>query len=73
MGIKKSSNTSNTTEYLLGVTIDYELKFEEHVLSICNKATKKLSALGRVPNFMNFENRWKIFKALLNLNSVIAH
>ena len=33
---------------LLGVSIDSELKFDEHVLDIIKKANSKLSALSRL-------------------------
>ena len=37
----------NNTVKLLGVTIDNELKFDNHVLNICSKANQKLTALLR--------------------------
>ena len=36
---------------LLGVTIDNELKFAEHVSKICSKASRKLSVLARMSKF----------------------
>lgn len=30
---------------LLGVTIDYQLKFESHISNICKKATRQLNVL----------------------------
>ena len=56
---------SSTSETLLGVTIDSELNFEEHLSSICNRVSKKLIALARIANLMSFENRRKIFKAFI--------
>ena len=33
---------------LLGITINYELIFDSHILNICSKANKKLSVLCRL-------------------------
>ena len=35
---------------LLGVNIDRDLKFNEHMLNICSKANKKLTILIRMLN-----------------------
>ena len=35
-------------QVLLGVTIDSNLTFENHVNSICKKANQKLNALARI-------------------------
>ena len=36
------------TVKLLGITIDNELKFDEHLNNLCLKANRKLSALMRI-------------------------
>ena len=33
--------TSSIEEKLLGITLDYKLKFEKHITGICNKASQK--------------------------------
>ena len=38
---------------LLGVTIDKNLKFEEHVIKQCKKVGQKLNALAKVCNILN--------------------
>ena len=48
---------------LLGVTIDNKMKFEEHVSSLCTKASQKLHALSRVSAFMNVKQRRIIMKS----------
>ena len=48
---------------LLGVHIDSQLKFEEHVLKICLKASRKLTALSRMSKFLCFNKRRTLFKA----------
>ena len=44
---------SSKTEVLLGITIDHELKFDDHVNPLCKKASLKLNALARITPFMN--------------------
>ena len=40
----------------LGVKLDTELSFENHVSSLCKKASQRLHALARVANFMDLAN-----------------
>ena len=47
---------SNDVE-LLGVTIDNNLRFDKPVSNICSKASRKLSALTRVANFVRFKKK----------------
>ena len=37
--------TSSTAETLLGIIIDSELNFENHLSAICNKVSRKIYAL----------------------------
>ena len=57
---------TSTSETLLGIIIDSELKFEEHTSYICKKATQKLNALARIATLMNFQKRRTIFKAFID-------
>ena len=52
-------------EKLLGVTIDRDLSFENHVNNICQKANRKLSALARVSNLMPLHKRKLLFNAFI--------
>ena len=45
---------SSGVEKLLGVTIDSNLNFKEHILSLCKKANRKLHALSRLSKYMTF-------------------
>ena len=47
--------TSSTAETLLGITIDSELSFENHLSVICNKVSRKINALGWIANYMPLE------------------
>ena len=48
---------SSKTEVLLGITIDHELKFDDHVNRLCKKASLKLNALARIAPFMNVSKK----------------
>ena len=48
---------SSKTEVLLGITIDHELKFDDHVNRLCKKASLKLNALVRIAPFMNVSKK----------------
>ena len=48
---------SSKTEVLLGITIDHELKFDDHVNHLCKKASLKLNALGLTTPFMNVSKK----------------
>ena len=52
-------------ERLLGVKIDSKLSFENHVSSLCKKASQKLHALRRVVNFMDLAKRKSLMKAFI--------
>ena len=57
--------TNSVNETLLGITIDNELTFTEHVSKLCTKASNKLHALARISNFMNHEQKRVIMKAFI--------
>ena len=65
------ANTNNDiiraskSEKLLGVTIDCNLNFEEHVRNLCNKASQKLSALARISSYMCTKQKRRILKAFI--------
>ena len=43
-----SYTESEDEQVLLGITIDSNLTFENHINSICKKANKELNALARI-------------------------
>ena len=57
--------TSSTAETLLGITIDSELNFENHLSAICNKVSRKINALGRIANYMPLEKRHIVMKIFI--------
>ena len=48
---------------LLGVEIDNSLKFDSHVSTICNEASKKLSALTRLVHVLPFQKMRLLMKS----------
>ena len=44
----------NGTVKLLGITIDNELKFDEHLTNICIKTNRKLTVLARMRKYLDF-------------------
>ena len=61
------STDSSIKEVLLGITIDKELEFDDHVNNLCKKACQKLNALARIAPFMNIEKKRIIMKAFIEL------
>ena len=56
---------TSAKETLLGILIDSELSFDQHIFSICSKASKKLHALGRIATFMLFNKRRTQMKSFI--------
>ena len=52
----------SSQEKLLGITIDKSLKFDQHVINICNKASAKVTALSRLIKIVPLEKK----KILMN-------
>ena len=50
-------------EKLLGLIIDRNLNFDDHVFTLCKKAGRKQSALSRISNYMSFEKKKNSFKS----------
>ena len=57
-----TSIASSLRKKLLGITLDSELKFEEHINKICNIVNKKLNAPHRIPSHMSLDKRKMLFK-----------
>ena len=55
--IDGSSIESNTKEMFLGITIDKDLKFDEHVTNLCKKACQKFNALVHLAPFKNVDKK----------------
>ena len=58
-------DVKNSREKKLGVKIDTKFSFENHVSSLCKKASQKLHALARVINFGDLAKRKSLMKAFI--------
>ena len=56
---------NSNSQKLLGITIDNKLSFDEHVSSICTKASQKIHAISWVSKFMSFRQRKTIFHTFI--------
>ena len=56
---------SEDEQVLLGITIDSNLTFENHINSICKKASQKLNALARIAPYMNIQKRRTVMKSFV--------
>ena len=53
---------------LLGVNIDYQLKFDDHVSDICKKASRQLAVLKRIGKFLTKQGRMIIYNSFILSN-----
>ena len=65
--IKIGNETVGNSKYekLLGVKVDHELSFNEHVSSLCKKTSQKLNALSRIASCMTFDQRRLILNSFI--------
>ena len=56
---------SENEQVLLGITIDSNLTFENHINSICKKASQTLNTLARIAPYMNIQKRRAIMKSFV--------
>ena len=63
--IREFAKNNSNGEKLLGIKIDTKLSFENHVSSLCKKASQKLHALARIVNYMDLSKRKSLMKAFI--------
>ena len=56
---------ASSSEELLGIEIDSNLTFHDHIISACSKANKKLSALSKVSKYMGINKRRVLMKSYI--------
>ena len=56
---------SEKEQVLLGITIDSNLYFEEHINNLCNKASQKLNALARISGYMDIQKRRTLMESFI--------
>ena len=64
---------SSKSEVLLGITIDYELKFDDHVNYLSKKVSLKLNALTCIAPFMNVSKKRIIMKLFIKSQVEYCH
>ena len=57
---------NSNSEKLLGVTFDNKLKFEKYIITICQRANRKLNALARLTPYMELKKRRMLMNAFFN-------
>ena len=55
----------NDSVKLLGITIDSELKFTDHVKSLCAKTSRKVTAFSRVAKLLDFKKARLLYNAFI--------
>ena len=50
---------------LLGIEIGRNLNFDDHVISLCKKAGRKLAVLARLSKFMSFKKKRILMKTFV--------
>ena len=63
--IQNSCIKVSSSEELLGIKIDSNLNFQDHIISLCSKANKKLSTLSRVSKYMDINKRRMLMKSYI--------
>ena len=68
--IKNGNETVSSSKYekLLGVTVDHQLNFNEHVSSLCKKGSQKLNALSGIASCMTFDQGRLILNSFIPLH-----
>ena len=66
--IGSTSIKCEDTVTLLGVNIDYMLKFDNHVADICKKAPKQLAVLKRLGRFLTKKGKLVIYNSFIASN-----
>ena len=67
MNFKLADIDIKTTEKtcLLGVVLDNELKFDDHISSICRKVSAQISALNRLKNILPLKTKESLYRAFI--------
>ena len=52
---------------LLGINIDYKLKFDKHITGLCRKVSAQLAVLNRFKNILSTDVKLKLYNAFIPL------
>ena len=53
---------------LLGITFDWQLKFDKHIDDICSKASKQINVLARLSKKLDINSKMAIFRSFITSN-----
>ena len=56
---------SKKEQVLLGIMIDSNLTFKNHIINICKRASQKLNVLANVAPYINMQKRRIIMKSIV--------
>ena len=65
ININGSVIKSSNSEKLLGITIDSDFTFEEHINTLCRKASQKLHALSSISQYLSEHKKRILFKTFI--------
>ena len=68
MYIENKKITSEHSVKLLGIEIDNQLNFDNHVSTLCKKAGSQLNAIGRLKKYIGFPEKKALIEAFVFLN-----
>ena len=57
---------------LLGISVDNKLSFEEHVSSLCKKASNQLNAISRLHRYLGFKENEILINSFVYANLIIV-
>ena len=63
--VRNEAISNSLNQKLLGIRFNSNFHFDDHVASLCKKASQKLNVLTRVVQYMNLAQRRSIMKAFI--------
>ena len=65
VNVGENNVTEKNQVKLLGIIIDNELKFDDHITKICRKAKSKLSALSRLGRYLSLKEKKLLYMSFI--------
>ena len=65
INVRNETSSKSSNQELLGICFNSNFRFDDHVASLCKKASQKLNALTKVAQYMNLAQRRSIMKAFI--------
>ena len=70
LNIDSNQVTSEKFVKLLGINIDNKLSFDEHVSSLCKKASNQLDAISRLHRYLGFKEKEVLINSFVYANFI---